>query len=119
MIVTPANIKKYFPEFKDLDDEFIQLYIEEALIQIDERRWGVYYRLGVLYLTAHLIAMANRTSSGISPGGIVSSESVGDTSVSYAVPGGITTDNYYFSQTPYGIRYLELARIPGSGPLVA
>lgn len=118
-MITPADIKIKFPEFASLSDSLIQSYLDEAYLEVDEGRAGDYYDLLIYYLTAHYIALALQASSGQNRGsGIVTSMSVGDTSIGF---GGINSNSnadFYYQQTSYGLRYLKYRTLTGGGGII-
>lgn len=106
-MITPADIKARFPEFAEIDNARIAVFISDAMLYIDVVKFGSFYNLALSYLTAHYLALSERTASGDSGGaGTASSESVGDTSVSYTTPN--LDRDFYYKTTSYGIRFLEI-----------
>lgn len=112
-MVTPASFKTRFPEFDSVADARIEFFIEDAEATINSKCPN--YDLMVAYLTAHLITLADKTDSGdTSTNKSVSSESVGDVSVSYS--DGDNVEPYY--STAYGQRYLNLRKNCIGRPLI-
>lgn len=107
-MTTPANFKTRFPEFSTVDDTRIQLFIDDAELEISKTVWGKLYDKGVSYLTAHELSMATATENGKS-GGLKSeaSKSVGNVSVSYASLNYNEYDNYY-TTTAYGKKFIDM-----------
>ena len=59
--VTVSSFLERFPEFTAVNEDFptlIQLVIDEAILQVSLAVWGDKADLGVLYLTAHLLAIS-------------------------------------------------------------
>lgn len=113
MTVTVASFKVRFPEFSSESDTRIQLFLDDAVVVLNEAYWGVKYDLGLNYYTAHSLALANKaTASGGSGssggGGAISSRSVDGTSVSYATMTPNSGTEAYYSQTSYGREYWML-----------
>lgn len=119
MAITPEEFKARFPEFDSVDDLRVQTFIDKMLLNVGENEWGAYFVEGQLYLTAHLLTLAERASnSGGTPGaGPVVSRKIGDVSVSFASPTASTGDasEAYYKQTAYGEEYWRLMRIVGEG----
>lgn len=116
MAVSAPNLKSLFPAFAATDDARIELFFDIAKQSMSEPFWGSLYDTGVYYLTAHLIAMADRGASGAA--GPVTSEKVGDLARGYASPikAGWFDD---LMATPYGTGFKRLrSQIPIT-PLVA
>lgn len=59
MAVTVSSFLERFPEFDDVNTDYptlVQIVIDEAELQVSADVWGDKADLGVLYLTAHLLA---------------------------------------------------------------
>lgn len=110
-MVTPATIKARFPEFATVDDSKIQIFIDDAILILNETFWGTKYDLGVSYLAAHFLSLALSSEAGAASAiGAVSSRAVDGVSISYST---MTPENHgdaYYSSTMYGQRYLALRR---------
>lgn len=123
MAVIPTDFKARFPEFDSISDARIQSFIDKALLNLSESVWGDYFVEGQLYLAAHFLtlAIASENSGGSGAGvaaGPVASRSIGDVSVSFAVPSDVSSGSgtaAYFSKTPYGLEYWRLVKIVGEG----
>lgn len=116
---TADNFKIRYPEFKDLGNDYIDLFIEDAKMEISERRWARLYPRGVLALTAHLLRLnqlATRTKGESIKN--ATSKSAGELSVGYAAPTVTGTDADY-QLTAYGQEYLRLRKLVGIGVMVA
>jgi hypothetical protein len=117
MSVTPSTFKVRFPEFASEADARIQIFLDDAVVILNETYWGTKYDLGVAYHAAHALFMANQTASGGSGVfGPVSNRTVDGTSVSYAVPqqGSNDTDSdAYYNLTSYGQKYLSFRKTLG------
>lgn len=121
-----------FPEFCDVDDKVLQIWLDEAQSYLCPDNWGDCFDRACLYFTAHNLAQAQaraankqtRNGATLIQGGTgqIASASAGGLSVSYATPQFATqgnADEVDYSQTPYGIRYLALRdQCLGAGQLV-
>ena len=116
-MITPAEFKARFPEYATLDDAYIQNFISDAYLELAEPRWGNFYNLGLYYLSAHYLYMAKKSANGQSVGCVLSSQSVGDVSVSYATPANVDQD-YYLKLSSYGQRFLYYRLMAGTGGLI-
>lgn len=58
MAVTVQNFKNAFSEYRKTDDEEIKAKIRFAQQRINSSLWGDKYDQGVMYMTAHLLAVA-------------------------------------------------------------
>lgn len=118
---TADDFRAKFPEFADLDDQYIQNLIVEANRAVDTTWFEGDYENAILYLAAHyhelgLMATASSDASaeGIPAGQEITSEHIGPISVSYGKStaagssgsaGGITSE---LLTTVYGRRYRNL-----------
>jgi hypothetical protein len=122
MAVTPTTIKTRYPEFASVADARIQVFIDDAELEMDEGRWGDLYDRGLSALTAHLLAIANRNAAsagtGISIGGALTARTIGSLSASFgSSPSNGSTEDYLRS-TAYGADYLRLVQIVGTDIVV-
>ncbi len=103
-----TDFKNRFPEFDSVDDARVQLFLDDATLEVSKSNWGKLYDKGVLYLTAHELSIGTATANGAS-GGIKSeaSKSVGNVSVSYGSLNYNEYDNYY-TTTAYGKKYIDM-----------
>lgn len=118
-MITPDDVRTRFPEFTELSDEMIQMYLDDAYLEVNEARANIYYDLMIYYLVAHYLALSLSATSGQNRGtGVVSNMSVGDTSIGFS---SITPDgnmDFYYQQTQYGIRYLKYMTFAGAGGVI-
>ena len=113
-VPTSMNMKFKFPAFRNMDDGEIEFAIEEATVALGTESgtpggWidDANLTLATMYYAAHLLQVAlMRATSGT--GQIISSESVPDMSVTYAVPD--QTKPIDFTMTIYGERFLGLVK---------
>lgn len=128
-----ADFRAYYPEFSVIDewsDAEITLALEEADAETG-RRWGRYTvprvaqsikKRGMFAFAAHSLVMRRRAKDGdVGAAYAVSSRSVGDESMSFAVP-SVTVDeltiNGDLSLTTYGVTFLRLRRRAGTGAVM-
>ena len=113
-MITTALFKTRFPEFTSISDARVQLFIDDAVVILNETNWSEKYDLGLYYLTAHYLVLGEKSSAGNSgSNGQIASKAVDGTSVSYNNPTLNGSDDSYFSSTSYGQRYLELRKSLG------
>jgi len=114
MSITVNEFKTKFPQFAAVPTDSVQESIDEAVIILNETYWGTKYDLGLMYLTAHLLTLAQNAENGNSgSAGQVSGKAVDGTSVNYAVPIPDNSGDAFYSSTYYGQRYLTLRRYLG------
>lgn len=114
MAITPDTFKIRFPEFEDISNDRIQLFIEDSKLIMNESHWGDVYDLAQANLTAHFLSLANSASSGnTSVSGPVSSRSVDGTSITYTNDMPNSQLEMYFSSTVYGLKYITLLKTLG------
>ena len=116
-MLTVADFRSAYPEFSDPDRYSdgqlgFWLTISQSLVESD--RWLDLTDLAVGLATAHQVAIANQSSAGGgSPGAVsgpITSKSVDRVSVTMDTSG-------FWNMTTYGIRFLQLARMFGAGPV--
>lgn len=108
-MITPASFKIRFPEFDSTADERVQLFIDDAVLILNEAYWGDKYDLGLSYLSAHYLKLSIDASLGNDEAtSMVSGKTVDGTSVTFAVPTIENQDDAYYSSSAYGQRYLQL-----------
>lgn len=121
------DIKTRFPNvFTDADDDVMDACIAEAVLLIQESKWGDFYDIGLLYLSAHLIVATtpDQADAGdAGAGGPVTSRRVGDVAVTYGSTASASSSSSAsaddFNSTVYGRRYLQYRRMLQGGPFVA
>jgi len=104
-------------QFKKVPDTFIKCTIEdEAVCHVNECVWGDKHVLGQALVAAHIVAVAQKGSSG--PAGPVTGESAGGLSRTFGSTGG-TESNSFWQSTHFGRRYLRLKATLPLTPIVA
>lgn len=119
MSITAADFKTRFTEFASVDDARINLFIADAVLELNEAAWGSLYNKGLLYLTAHLLQIGTNTANGNS-GSVsqVASQSVEGVSISYnAIGQNSSTSDLSFLSTAYGQEYARLKKIISTGAI--
>jgi len=123
-MITPADIRARYPEFSNVTtfpDARIQVFIDDAELELAPDEWGNSYNRGMSALTAHFLSLATMSSKG---GGVsgslgpIAARSIGDVSVSFGgMGGGLTQMENYFLTTPYGQDYWRMVQLYGVGML--
>lgn len=126
MTVTPASFREHFPEFADASaypDVTVSYWLGIGVRMLRPDRWVDLLDHGLELFTAHHIAIARQAfraaTAGGTPGanaGVVTSKTVDKVSVSYDA-GSTTLDAGagHWNATTYGVQFLQLARMAGSG----
>lgn len=110
-MIDPASFKTRFPEFAAEDDPRIQIFIDDSVIILNSVYWGEKYDLGLYYLTAHYLVLANKSEAGsITSKGAVASRTVDGSSVNYNRVVPTDESDSYYAYTIYGQRYLALRK---------
>jgi hypothetical protein len=128
MAVIPQTFRGAFPEFKDpgvYTDAAINLLITLAGNLMNPDRWdSTIIDYGTQLFIAHNLALDQRNLRsarfGGTPGsvpGVLTQKAVDKVSASYDVASVTLADGGFWNMTIYGIRFLELARMMGSGGL--
>ena len=112
-----TTFRALYPEFNDVTDATVTLYIESSKEVLSEQNWGRCWSKAVLLLAAHDLKLSLERQAGFSPdtpsaAGALTSASAGGLSVGfgYAEFFTRTASNSYYSKTPYGQEYLVLRR---------
>ncbi|WP_406610883.1 DUF4054 domain-containing protein [Agarivorans sp. JK6] len=113
-LITVADIKARFPEFNEVTDPRVQVFIDDAELQLgacptDENK----RKLLVAYMVAHLLKRSNDAikTKGAAPSGALSSRSVGDVSVSFQSDAAPSSNAAaYWAKSSYGQEYWRLLR---------
>lgn len=124
-MINEAQFRATYPEFTDptrFTGAAIGVQIAFAGLRLTSDRWADLLDMGAGLFVAHHMALSDRArasaAAGGSPGtvtGIVSSKSVDKVSVSYDVSSISLTDAGHWGMTIYGIQFLQLSRMVGSG----
>lgn len=119
---TAANVQTRFPEFAAVDTDRIDLALEEAARFVDDTWIEADRFVAIQYLAAHILASNGALhpeglSSVGAVSGPISSESLGDASVSYASRSQSTSDEDLRS-TPWGERFIRIRRSNFRGPVM-
>jgi len=135
---TVAEFREAFPEFADVSDPQVQLYLDIAMQWVDTFWWPIDAKVAVMYAAAHYLSMHDQASGGeISGegeagggGGVVdpelgkiwvksvrfrdrqvSYERVGTDSQKQSSGGGsFVASDEFWTATPYGQLYLSFRR---------
>ena len=109
MAVTAADIRATFPEFDGVSTATIDRWREHAERRVSVTQWGDKAGDGILWLTAHLLHVTCKQSSGQTvASGPVSSAKADGLSLAFAVPARMTSS--WLASSSYGQYYLDLRR---------
>ena len=120
-----AQFRQSFPEFNDTTtypDSLVQFWMTVAVSLVNADRWGELTDLGVTLVTAHHLALALKDKKTAAVGGVPgqvtgpqSSKAVDKVSASYNTEAVAIKDGGFWNATMYGVRYLSMALMMGSG----
>ena len=114
-VITPTAFKARFPEFSSIDDIRIQIFIDDALLVVNETTWGTLYSIAVYYLSAHYLALSEDSLNGNSGSvGNVSSQGVDGTSISFNTYSPDNSSQTYWLSTQYGQRFYSMIKSLGA-----
>lgn len=119
MTVTAAKFRADFPEFASTvsyPDSMVNFWLGFAAKLLLSDRWADMLDYGIELMTAHNVVIAKRNAA--TPGAIaapVASKSVDKVSVSYNTNAIVLENAGHWGGTTYGIQFLQLARMVGSG----
>ena len=113
-MIDPASFKVRFPEFAAESDPRIQLFIDDSVIILNSVYWGEKYDLGLYYLSAHYLVLANKSEAGsIASKGAISGRTVDGVSTTYNRVAPVNESDSYYAYTTYGQKYLALRKTLG------
>ena len=125
MTVSVASFRINYPEFASVTDypsSGLTYYLTLAGLLLNESRWFDLYDVGTELFMAHnsVIEFQNAKAAAVggAPGvssGPVASKGVDKVNVSYDTTAGLLTDAGHWNLTNYGTRFLDLARMVGTG----
>ena len=116
---TPDDFRTRYPEFAALDDATIQRYLDDAARSVDQTWLAGDYQNAIMSLAAHYYSTGSAATQGGGSdpaSGYITSEHIGQVSISYAVPGGVSNMTWLTS-TPYGQSYARLLKLNFPGAL--
>lgn len=120
MASTSATFKVRFPEFADVDDARIQLFLDDAAALMGNRTFCGNYDVAQCYLAAHLLTVAEQQAAGDS--GVlapISKQEVDDVVIEQAVkPSGGGGGSGMFDSTSYGKMFLHYQKICFGGLII-
>lgn len=121
MTMTPAEFRVLFPEFSlgEYPDQTVGGWLAVAALSLNAERWGALFNHGTaLWVAHHLASGMGKVGGGVaSQGGIAASKSVDKVSVSYDTGASTIEGGAHWNTTRYGVEWLKLARMIGSGGL--
>jgi hypothetical protein len=115
-MATIVSMKDRFPEFVDIPDARIQLFLDDAMLLMANReRWLDFYEVALSYFAAHLLYVGGLSATG--DGGVIGPlkrQEVDDVVIEQAVAGVKATAEDLLSST-YGKRYYQYRRLCFTG----
>jgi hypothetical protein len=111
-----AEFQARFPEYECVDDTRIEIFISDAVALMDDpTRWLSFYDAALMYLSAHLLFLAEATASG--DGSVllpVRERGVDDVVIKFSPgPTSVSDDDLY--STSYGKQYIKYRRLAFTG----
>lgn len=120
MTVDAAKFRTDFPELSDTakyPESVITFWLGVGVNLLPADRWDTLIDTGLELFTAHHVVIAAREAGG-TPGAVTgphSAEAVDKVSYSTDTQAVTLTDGAFWNMTSYGIQFLQLARMIGSG----
>lgn len=120
MALDGNSFRVAYPVFADLiayPPEAVAYWIGIAVSRLDPIRWSTLLDEGTALFVAHRLALSKMAATGAVNGafGMVSSKSVGGVSIAYNYEVGRLENGGAYNLTVYGIEFLTLARMVGTG----
>jgi hypothetical protein len=115
-VITSTDVKQRYPAMASVSDNTINVAIHDTECFFDLARWGCLYTKGHCALVAHMVSAEAAAELG-APGqtGTPSSISADGVSASFATYTPVSFGEAFYMSTPYGLTYLNLVKIVGSG----
>lgn len=118
----PVNLvafKSMFPQMQSADDATLQTALDEASLFVDDTWTDTDIAFATFALAAHFVSVGETVAA--TGGQTVTSERIGQISVSYAATAAGTTTGGYpsLSTTPYGLLFLNLMQRNSAGIAIA
>lgn len=123
MTATVSSFRAAFPAFDvaRFPDPQVQFYLDLASRVHNADRWGTLLDFGIYLWTAHSLTMdASSSAAGGLPGAIrgnATSMSADGLSWSRDISSAVDPVSGHWNLTTFGIRWRDLARLIGAGPL--
>lgn len=110
MIPTYTTFIALFPEFNDLEETFVTLWLNRSAARVNKKTFGNTYEDAVYYLLGHKLSLHKLgLANGGEERGVLSSETEGDISASYSpVSSTMVSNNTNYTTTQYGREFLTL-----------
>ena len=118
MALTPdlATFRVLYPEFADVPDNVVLIYLDEDEIAFSPGAWGRCYGKAVLLFAAHELALRLARAASVGPGGVIPQmgvlQSGHEEGIAFAfaktAPAGATSE--WLSLSPYGAAFAALQR---------
>ena len=119
------TIRTAFPEIADLTeypDTSLQNWNAVAVVILDATRWASLYVLGCQLFIIHNLVLEKRNRDIAAVGGavgdasgVMTAKQVDKVYASFDPKFGLLENAGHFNLTTYGVRFLQLARMFGSG----
>lgn len=114
MALTLGSFRARFPEFGAIADATVQVYIDDALADLEQGIWGSESNAdrATAFLAAHRLATELDSAGGATTGqvGALASATADGVSSTYVMPEGLSGDDLALWSTAYGQRFLDLRR---------
>lgn len=124
-MVDAAKFRADFPEFSDATkypNAIVNFWLDLAGKTLPPDRWCDYLDAGTELFVAHNLALAAKNQASAAVGGVpgevkgpLTGKSVDKVSASYDAGSVAIKDGGFFNLTTYGIQFLQLSRMIGSG----
>lgn len=105
---TASELKARYPEFDSVSDTLVDFAISDAGRFVDETWFEDDYQRAIMALAAHFLAQDGALGGSTVVSGNVTSEKLGDASVSYGAAVGAANNEY--GTTSYGRAFLRIQR---------
>jgi len=115
MMFDLAKFRILYPLFRDLDDEVIEAFAEQAQCIVNAQCAGACGDAAWMAVTAHLLSLSSSAESGDVPSGSVLSATIDKVSVTYRQRVSRNAWSDWLGLTPFGEQALALMNACSSG----
>lgn len=106
---TASELKARYPEFASVSDTLVNFAISDAGRFVDTGWFEADYQRAIMALAAHILVQDGALGGSTVVSGNITSEKLGDASVSYGAAVGAGNSEY--GTTSYGRYFLKIQRV--------
>lgn len=119
--ITAARFVEILPEFAPVPSGNYEPWVTFSQSHVDPGQWADLYEMGAAFWIAHQVAMGKAAAKSGGAGtvsGPMTTKRVDKVAAGYDTSAVTIAGAGSYNATSYGIRFLELQRLIGAGPIV-